>query len=179
MITLIIELNAKLQPIHRVEMFEEPLEKALQEADVGELVGGGTLQLITGEIKNCDIELSIKEDEKERVISFIQRIKIIPKGSKIICGETTASIGSAEGMAIYLNGTDLPSEIYQTNDVNELISCLEDAIGEKGHMYSWWEGSKETALYFYGQSFNEMKEAVKSVISTHPLCNMSRIEQIA
>lgn len=47
-----IELNARLQPFHRVEMFEEKLEKALTDADAGELLGGGTFQLNTGEIKN-------------------------------------------------------------------------------------------------------------------------------
>lgn len=88
-----IELNAKLQPIHRAKMFEEKLEKALADADAGELLGGGTFQLNTGEIKSCNIELNVKEDWLDKVIDFIKQIRIIPKSSKIICGEDTIQIG--------------------------------------------------------------------------------------
>lgn len=177
--TIRIELNAKLQPIHRGEMFEEKLEKALADADAGELLGGGTFQLNTGEIKCCDIELNVKDDWLDKVIDFIKQIRIIPKGSKIICGEDTIQIGHVEGMAIYLNGVELPAEVYQANDVNELISCLDNAMNDKGFMYSWWEGKTETALYFYGNSFDEMRNSIQSVIDKHPLCKMCRIEKIA
>lgn len=174
-----IELNARLQPFHRVEMFEEKLEKALTDADAGELLGGGTFQLNTGEIKTCDIELNVKEEWFDKVIDFIKQIRIIPKGSKIICGEDTIEIGSLEGMAIYLNGVELPAEVYQSNDINVLISCLDNAMNNRGVLYSWWEGSKETALYFYGNSFDEMKNSTQAVIEKHPLCQMCRIEKIA
>ena len=42
MVELTVELNAKLQSIHRGEMFEEPLENVLIQANVGEVLGGGT-----------------------------------------------------------------------------------------------------------------------------------------
>lgn len=177
--TIRIELNAKLQPIHRVEIFEEKLEKALVDADAGELLGGGTLQLNTGEIKSCDIELNVKEDWFDKVLDFIKQIRIIPKGSKLICDEGTIQIGYVEGMAIYLNGVELPAEVYQSNDINELISRLNDAMKDRGVMYSWWEGRTETALYFYGKSFDEMRNSIQSVIDKHPLCKMCRIERIA
>ena len=45
MVELTVELNAKLQPIHRGEMFEEPLENVLIQANVGEVLGGGTVEL--------------------------------------------------------------------------------------------------------------------------------------
>lgn len=174
-----IELNAKLQPIHRVEIFEEKLEKALADADAGELLGGGTLQLNTGEIKSCDIELNVKEDWFDKVIDFIKQIRIIPKGSKLICDEETIQIGYVEGLALYLNGVELPAEVYQSNDINELIARLNDAMKDRGVMYSWWEGRTETALYFYGKSFDEMRNSIQSVIDKHPLCKMCRIERIA
>ena len=37
-------------------------------------------------------------------------------------------IGTAEGMALYLNGTELPAEVYRNNDVNELIALLDFAL---------------------------------------------------
>ena len=169
MTTLTLELNAKLQPMHRIKIFENKLEKALEEADVGEVVGGGTLLANTGEAKYCDIELDVKEDCKDMVVRLIQQMKLIPKGSKIICEETIIQVGQVEGLAIYLNGEDLPNEVYETNDINDLISCLHNAMNEKGIMYSWWEGTTETALYFYGASFNEMNNLIKNIVDTHPL----------
>ena len=35
------------------------------------------------------------------------------------------------------------------------------------------------ALYFYGSSFAEMKQRIEPFIATYPLCQKSRIEQIA
>ena len=178
MMELTLELNARLQPMHRAEIFEEQLENALLQANVGELIGAGTFQLATGEIEKCDITLGVNDDCVDRIIAYLQRIKLIPKGSKIICNQEIIPIGQAEGIAIYLNGTDLLTEVYQANDVNELINELQDALGEKCYMFSWWEGESETALYFYGESYLEMHESVMHILNTHPLCKLSHTKQI-
>lgn len=179
MVELTVELNARLQPIHRGEMFEEPLENVLIQANVGEVLGGGTFMSATREIEKCDITLEVKDDWIAKVFAYLQRIKIIPKGSKIICKQEITPIGQAEGMAIYLNGTDLPAEVYRTNDINELISKLQDALGDKCFMFSWWEGGTETALYFYGESYLKLYESVKHILEIHPLCKLSHVKQIA
>ena len=175
MVELTVELNARLQPIHRGEMFEEPLENVLIQANAGEVLGGGTFMSATGEIEKCDITLEVKDDWIAKVFAYLQRIKIIPKGSKIICKQEITPIGQAEGMAIYLNGTDLPAEVYRTNDINELISKLQDALGDKCFMFSWWEGGTETALYFYGESYLKLYESVKHILEIHPLCKLSHV----
>ena len=95
MVELTVELNAKLQPIHRGEMFEEPLENVLIQANVGEVLGGGTFMSATGEIEKCDITLEVKDDWIAKVFAYLQRIKIIPKGSKIICEHEITPIGQA------------------------------------------------------------------------------------
>ena len=97
MVELTVELNAKLQPIHRGEMFEEPLENVLIQANVGEVLGGGTFMSATGEIEKCDITLDVKDDWIAKVFAYLQRIKIIPKGSKIICKQEITPIGQALG----------------------------------------------------------------------------------
>ena len=176
---LTIELNAKLQPMHRVQLFEEPLEKVLLQASAGELIGGGTLQSATGEIEKCDIILDANDEWVEKMLTYLRGIRIIPQGSRVICNQEIIPIGKAESLAIYLNGTDLPTEVYQSNDVNELISGLQDALGEKCFMFSWWEGQKETALYFYGEKYSELYGAVKPILDVHPLCKLSHTKQIA
>ncbi len=44
--------------------------------------------------------------------------------------------------------------------------------------FSFWSGPKETGLYFYGKSFDDMNAAIKGYVSTAPLCEKSRIEQL-
>ena len=100
----------------------------------------------------------------------------IPKGSVVKTGEKDFSVGSLEGLGLYLNGCDLPQEIYETSDVNELIGQLENSFGETGRLFSWRELNNFTALYFYGTLFDEMNDktslqfrACRNIFLTFPI----------
>lgn len=41
-------------------------------------------------------------------------------------------------------------------------------------LHGWWEGPRETALYLYGSSFEEMAELVRGYVAAEPLCAQSR-----
>lgn len=84
-----------------------------------------------------------------------------------------------EGLGLYINGTDLAPEVYRDNDINELIDTLMDQIKPHGEMQGFWQGPRETALYFYGESAQQMQAAMAEVIAVHPLCQQSRLVQIA
>lgn len=178
-IPVILHLNARLQPIHRGELFEDMFDKVLSENDMGEVVGGGTLQIPTGEISSCDIEFNVKEDKVEKFISFLHQIYIIPKGSNLKIKDKQIDVGCAEGLALYLNGTDLSAEVYQKCDVNELIEQLDNALDGIGIRLSYWEGNSETALYYYGKDYLAMKEKITLITKSHLLCEKCRIKQIA
>ena len=64
-------------------------------------------------------------------------------------------------------------------DVNVVIEELERSLAESGRMYSYWEGAKETALYFYGADFEEMRERMQEFLAEYPLCAKCRVVQIA
>lgn len=51
--------------------------------------------------------MKIHKEKLNVFISFLYRIDIIPRGSKLIVKEEVMDIGTAEGMALYLNGTEL------------------------------------------------------------------------
>jgi hypothetical protein len=109
---LVAQLNARLQPIHRGEFFEDPLNEALDQAALGEVSGGGTLQDVTGEIEYCDVEVQVigsAADGAKLVIEVLEKLGA-PKGSKLHVEAESREIpfGRLEGMAVYLNGTDLP-----------------------------------------------------------------------
>lgn len=182
-----LNLNARFQPMHRHEL-EDALEEILSQLKLGYIDGGGTMQFPTGEIKSCDIELILKDD-KEKTLKTLESIieKLgVARGSKLLLWnkednkvQCERPVGNLEGMAIYLNGTELPEEVYQTCDINYVIEQAESRMEGIGHLYSWWEGAENTALYFYGQSYEKMVEAVRDFVEEYPLCQKCVIEKIA
>lgn len=179
MVSVWLHLNARLQPIHREEIFEELFQEILSGYKFGELLGGGTLQMPTGEIKSCAVELMIRRERLEEFCALVAEMDIIPNGSKLIIGEEEISLGSAEGLAIYLNGTDLPPEIYEHCDINYLIEQLDLALEDTKQGFSYWEGDSETALYYYGRSYAEIAAKISPIVEKYPLCAKCRMEQIA
>ena len=183
MIHALVHLNARLQPMDRGEYFEDPLDEVLRESNTGEVTGGGTLQAENGEIQSCDIEVELRDSSTERIDRLVAGLEILGahRGSKLILSEAGIErpFGRTEGMAIYLNGTELGSDVYSSCDINVVISECQERLGEHGRWLSHWTGAEETALYFYGASFHQMTERVSSFLASYPLCQKCRVVQIA
>lgn len=175
-----LKLNARFQPKHRFEL-EDALQEILEKNQMGEITGGGTAQNSDGEIACCDIEICLAEDQKDAVewlVDLLNHIGI-PKGSVLQGVTPEIEVGTLEGLAYYSNGVDLPDEVYKNCDINYVCEQMEKAIEGIGRMYSYWEGSRDTALYFYGTSYAEMKKRMEPFIASYPLCQKCRVEQIA
>ena len=179
-----IKLNDRVMPIDRGYLYEDPLDEFLQAHQYGTVTGGGTMQGQSGEILYGDIELMIYEGKDaikimDEVISKLEELGA-PKGSSItIAGMNEAiAFGRAEGMAIYLDGVNLPEEVYKACDSNYVLSELSKLLGYRGQAQRYWQGDTETAFYFYGESFSEMQRAVSGFMDTYPLCKGARIIQI-
>lgn len=175
-----LHLNARLQPMHR-QNIEDALEEKLSVDSFATISGGGSLLLESGEVDSCDIELDLVDGKPNTVESVLEVILSIPlpKGSKVISQDFEQEIGELEGMVIYLNGTDLSDDTYENYGVDPLIDELETLFQGNARLWSWWTGPYETALYFYGQSFNSMLDQSKELIKIYPLCEKCRIEKIA
>ena len=177
---LTLKLNARFQPVHRFEL-EDALQEILEKEQLGEVTGGGTAQNPDGEITYCHIEIYLANDNSDSVnwlVDLLNRIGI-PKGSVLQGIEPEIEVGTLEGLAFYSNGADLPEEVYKTCDINYVIEQMELAMKGIGRMYSYWEGNTHTALYFYGSSYAEMKKKIEPFVASYPLCQKSRMEQIA
>lgn len=180
---VVVTINARIQPMHRVEIYEDPLDEILAQGAVGEVSGGGTLQSQSGEIEYCDVEIQVNNSSDETVElikSSLEKIGV-PKGSKIRVEATDSEIefGTLEGLAIYLNGTDLEAEVYENSDSNHVYSELDRLTQGVGKVFSYWQGSTDTAFYLYGSSFSQMKTLISELVDNYPLCQKCRIEQIA
>ena len=178
------QLNARLQPMDRSEYFEEGLDDKLRATKTGEIVGGGTMQRETGEIEYCDIEMKLRGDspaDAERMIVATLEALGAPKGSKLEVGDENRVVpfGINEGLAVYLNGTELPAEIYQRCKLEFVHGEFDRLLEGHGQVFSIWRGPTETAFYIYGPSFDEMSKRLEGFLQTYPLCEKSRLERIA
>jgi hypothetical protein len=174
-----VTLNDRLQPLDRGQRYEEPVHHLLQTRGVGAVTGGGTLQHQDGEVHCVDVEVDLDDPDKIEVLAQAFELLGAPRGSVLHADGREIRFGRLEGLGLYLNGTDLPSEVYATSDVNAVIERLEEILGEDGEMHGYWEGSRETALYFYGASFSTMAERIRGFVAEEPLCQRSRIVQVA
>ncbi|NSX54756.1 hypothetical protein [Parasulfitobacter algicola] len=180
---IIAQLNARVQPMDRYDCFEEPLNKILKEQEIGEVTGGGTQMADEPDgIAHCDLEIMAVNTTQMTVTTIIEALEKIgaPKGSLLkIPGQDNIPFGTQDGLGLFLNGTDLPDEVYEQADVNQLITDCDQLLVGIGQFRGYWEGSKETALYFYGDNFDAMKSALQDFIEKTPLCERSRTVQIA
>jgi hypothetical protein len=182
---IIAQLNDKIMPIDRGEVYEDPLDKLLKNKGYGEVSGGGTLQSKSGEIEYCDVEIALKKHElsKQEINELIEKLETLgaPKGSKLIIEKTGEhiSFGKLEGLAIYLDGINLSDEVYKNSDSGAIASEIKRLANIKTDILRYWEGNTETALYFYGESFIDMKNSIIEFINFNPECENARIEQIA
>lgn len=130
---------------------------------------------------HSDVEIELNEGSEEIYTALIATLETLgaPKGSllHIESEDRTIPFGVTEGLAVYLNGADLPKEVYAGNDINDFIEQLEAALGERGRFLSYWEGERETGLYLYGPSSAAMAEALRALLEAHPLSQLHRLKQ--
>ena len=181
MYSLTLQLNARLQPLDRGDIYEDYIIEVLEENGVGSIDGGGTLLQENGEVEYCDIEITLEEGNEESIEFLLEVIEAIqvPKGSLLYNEDVKYEVGTLEGLALYMNGTDLPDEVYRNCDINVVIEKLEELLEDSGEYYSYWEGPQDTALYFYGDSYEKMKKIMEPFLREYPLCQKCRVVQIA
>ncbi len=175
-----LKLNARLQPEHRHVLFEDPLEGLLEGASLGEITGGGTALTEDGEVEYGDIEVALNSaDDLPKILALMDQLGA-PKGSVAQrAGAPDEAFGVTEGLGLYLNGTDLPDEVYEQYDSNELFEKIVASIEGVGEVCSWWQGPTETALYLYGSSFDVLNERIAELVATYPLCQGARVVRTA
>lgn len=183
---IIATLNDKIMPIDRGDVYEDPLDELLSELGVGEVSGGGTMQHETGEIDFCDVEIQIKAGQlsPELLQTIIAKLEGLgaPKGSKLTVERTDEVIpfGVKEGLGLYLDGVNLPKEVYENQDTDALIEELLRCMNlSEDYVLRYWNGPQDTGLYFYADSFEQMKQSIAALIGTHPECQNCRVEQVA
>ena len=183
-----ITFNAHWQPEFQGQV-ENRIDELLRSSNLGEVDGSGWLDDGNGEAIEFDVEVQFNNSDERNIDRLKELLSAVavPKGSKIQKDsandedgyEFVCDIGDQEGLGIYLNGTDLPDEVYSQCDINVLLDRLLDSLKGKAVFGGWWQGNRETALYFYGKEYEDMVKSIKPVIDNYPLCQQCRLVKIA
>jgi hypothetical protein len=180
---VIARLNDRAQPMDRGELYEDPLDEVLKARGLGAVTGGGTQLGEGNEIEFCDVEIEVTGAVESALDVIAKTLDGLgaPIGSRLLVDGNDAEIpfGRTQGLAVYLNGTDLPDEVYRDCDVDFVVDEFKRLLGDDGRIHSFWEGERETALYVYGPSFAAMRAKLAPFIDSYPLCRKARITQIA
>lgn len=175
-------LNSRLQPKHRGSVFEDPLDELLEKHAPGSTVVGGGTEFTpeTGPL-SCDTEVQLVGDPEQTMRLTIDILEHLgaPVGSWARVGDgDQIPFGVTHGLALSLDGASLPAEVYEQNDINELIGALTSELGEEAELQSWWEGPERTSLYFYARDLDQLRPALESAADRFPLARNSTIEPI-
>jgi len=177
-----VHLNARVQPVHRGEVYEDPLQRAFDQFLPGSQVVGGGSELDSAQgVLSCDIEVELRGDHGKGLDLLVKALELYgaPVGSTYAVGDEAAvPFGRTQGVALSLDGTSLPAEVYATNDVNVLIDALAAELGEDATLQSWWEGPERTNLYFYGDDAGRIRCVLSAAATRFPLAQGSRVEDI-
>lgn len=178
---VIARIPEHIEPMDRASRYEDPLQDVLAIRELGMVTGGGSQLTPAAEIGYADVELALADlDEALDIAKRILEEAGAPVGSQLLFEEGGVDIerpfGVQEGLALYLDGTSLPDEVYQTTDVDALMERLAVAVASVGgELRGLWNGPTETALYHYGPSADAMLDALQPVFDDFPICENARL----
>jgi hypothetical protein len=100
-----------------------------------------------------------------------------PQGSELIDasdGRVLREFGTRQCLAIYLDGTSLPAEVYADLDLDAVVDEIGAAAGEDSYR-GGWQGPVETAVFFFGADADAMFARVEPVLRRLPIGQNARV----
>jgi hypothetical protein len=169
-----------IMPLDRGERYEDPLDAALD--GLGQVVGGGSQLSDDCGIEFVDIEIALANlDETLDIVKSTLEKQGAPRGSQLRFTEKkkdrVIEFGLCECVAIFLDGTGLPDEVYESNDINELADQLYALLQKKnlGEIRGSWVGPAETAVFISGLDAEQVYAGIEFVLRAYPLCQNARV----
>lgn len=174
-----IHLAARVQPMHRGEIYEDPLMAVLaNKAPGSKIVGGGSELDLDQGVLSCDIELAVTgaPDEGLAIVTSVLEDLGAPIGSFVrMPGRDRVPFGVTHGYGLELDGVNQPAAVYEENDPDDLIAALGERLEGIGVLQSWWEGPRNTVLYYYARDGDALRDILHTAASLSPLARGSRI----
>jgi hypothetical protein len=172
------------EPIHkvyRVTKYEIPLASALGAHGAGEITGVNSLMSRELEIERVEFEMLLNDADKSvEMVKLVLEQAGAPAGSELRFSreekDEIIRFGRKEGLAVYLDGINLPDEVYDTCSCDGLAALISNALASvEGEIFGSWVGRSETAIYLYSPNAENMFSILEPILSGYPLCQNARI----
>ncbi len=172
------------EPVHamvRSLRYESPLYAALNQRRAGRVIDISSCMNTELEVEYVDIELDL--DNLDEALDLVKNVLVnagAPAGSELRLpgdgGEEIIGFGKMEGLAVYLDGVNLPDDIYMLCNINELADLIKEKLAAAGgEIRGSWVGPNETSIYMYGPDAEAMFTALEPILAGYPLCQNARI----
>jgi hypothetical protein len=167
-----------IEPIDRGDRYEDPLQATLEKTAIGRVTGGGSQLNELGEIAYADVEIELANvDEALRIVAEALEGAGAPQGSELIQtsdDRVLREFGKLQCLAIYLDGTSLPDEVYATLDFEAVVTAISAAAGDDSYR-GLWQGPQETGIFFFGPDAEAMFARVEPVLRSLPIGQNARV----
>jgi hypothetical protein len=170
-----------INQITRTMRYEIPLASALQAHRAGTITGVGAV--MTRELEIEHVEFQLLADNLEKAIE-VSKLTLEQAGAPT-CSEISypgngkdevLCFGQMEGMAIYLDGVNLPDKVYDTCSSQGLADLIYGPLTTVGgEIRGSWVGPSETAIYLYGPNAEHIFSVIEPIVATYPLCQNARL----
>jgi hypothetical protein len=154
--------------------FARPLSRALSDAGLGTVAGHRLALNDAGEVVGLGLSVQLVSRAGralDRVVRELERLDA-PRGSQLTIedGVPPISFGASEGLGLYLSRGVLRSvDDTPAAHLDVVADCIE-AFGDMATYQGSAHLADRVALYFYGESFNRMSNALAYVLATNPAC---------
>ena len=173
---VLARLYGHIEPYERGSRYEEPLQAALEAAGAGTVTGGGSLIGEAGEIEFADLEIELTDlgPALDVAVSALERAGA-PQGSEIIHGDDVLrEFGSAQCVAIYLDGISLPDDVYENLDFDQVVESIAERAGPDSYR-GFWQGPEATGIYFCGADAEDLFARVEPLLRELPIGQNARV----
>ena len=175
---VVARLYEHMEPIDRGNRYEDPLQAVLDETKAGRVTGGGSQLNEFGGIDYADIEIELSNlDGALRIVSEALEKSGAPKGSELIHaedGRVLREFGTHECLAIYLDGSSLPDDVYANLDFDAVVSEIATAAGPDSY-HGFSQGAEETGLFYFGANADDLFARVEPVLRSLPIGQNARV----
>lgn len=173
---VIARLYENIEPLDRGVRYEDPLQAVLDQSQAGRVTGGGSQLNELGGIEYAEIEIELANlDAALGIVTAALEQAGAPQGSEVIHdGKILREFGKQQCLAIYLDGTSLPAEVYANLDFESVVNEIGAAAGPDSYR-GFWQGPEETAIYFFGSSAEDMFKGVEPVLRKLPIGQNARV----
>jgi len=175
---VIARVHEHIEPIDRGDRYEDPLQATLEKMGIGRVTGGGSQLNELGEIAYADVEIELANvDEAVGIVAEALEIAGAPQGSELIQtsdDRVLREFGKLQCLAIYLDGTSLPDEVYADLDFEAVVTAIGAAAGDNSYR-GLWQGPEETGMFFFGPDAEAMFARVEPVLRPLPIGQNARV----